>query len=67
MISYGTGEAVARLVETYGDLLLRLASTRLRSPADAEDAVQEVFLYLLEHDVVFKSEAHVLALHGAVL
>ena len=58
MISYGTGEAVARLVETYGDLLLRLASTRLRSPADAEDAVQEVFLYLLEHDVVFKSEAH---------
>ena len=58
MISYGTGEAVARLVETYGSMLLRLASTRLRSPADAEDAVQEVFLYLLEHDVVFKSEAH---------
>ena len=58
MISYGTGEAVARLVETYGSMLLRLASTRLRHPADAEDAVQEVFLYLLEHDVTFKSETH---------
>ena len=58
MISYGTGEAVARLVDTYGDMLLRLASTRLRSTADAEDAVQEVFLYLLEHDVTFRSETH---------
>ncbi|MBQ6065672.1 MAG: sigma-70 family RNA polymerase sigma factor [Clostridia bacterium] len=58
MISYGTGEAVARLVETYGDMLLRLASTRLRCPADAEDAVQEVFLYLLEHGVTFQSEEH---------
>ena len=58
MISYGTGEAVARLVETYGDMLLRLASTRLRCPADAEDAVQEVFLYLLEHGVTFQNETH---------
>ena len=58
MISYGTGEAVTRLVETYGDMLLRLASTRLRHPADAEDTVQEVFLYLLEHNVTFKSEEH---------
>lgn len=58
MISYGTAEAVERLVDTYGDLLLRLASSRLRSAADAQDAVQEVFLYLLEHEVTFKSEAH---------
>ncbi len=58
MISYGTGDAVTQLVATYGDMLLRLASTRLRYPADAEDAVQEVFLYLLAHEVTFKSEAH---------
>lgn len=58
MISYRTGEAVSRLAETYGGMLLRLASTRLRDPADAEDAVQEVFLYLLERDVTFKSEEH---------
>lgn len=58
MISYGTAEAVERLVDTYGDLLLRLAASRLRSAADAQDAVQEVFLYLLEHEVTFKSEAH---------
>ena len=58
MISYGTEEAVTRLVKTYGDMLLRLASTRLRCPADAEDAVQEVFLYLLERGVSFKNEEH---------
>lgn len=58
MISYGTGEAVERLVDAYGDMLLRLASSRLRSAADAEDAVQEVFLYLLEHEVTFRSETH---------
>ena len=40
MISYGTAEAVERLVDTYSDLLLRLASSRLRSAADAQDAVQ---------------------------
>ena len=58
MISYGTAEAVARLADTYSDMLLRLAATRLRHTADAEDAVQEVFLYLLEHDVTFRNETH---------
>ena len=58
MIAYGTGQAIERLVETYSPMLLRLASTRLRSTADAEDAVQEVFLYLLEHGVTFKNETH---------
>lgn len=58
MISYGTAEAVARLADTYSDMLLRLAATRLRHTADAEDAVQEVFLYLLEHGVTFKNETH---------
>ena len=58
MIAYDTGGAVARLADTYGDMLLRLAATRLRHTADAEDAVQEVFLYLLEHDVTFRNETH---------
>ena len=58
MIAYDTAEAVSRLAETYGDMLLRLACTRLGCAADAEDAVQEVFLYLLEHGVTFRSETH---------
>ena len=58
MVSYDTNTAIARLVETYSPMLLRLASTRLHSTADAEDAVQEVFLYLLTHHVTFHSEEH---------
>lgn len=58
MLSYRTREAVERLVETYGDMLVRLAYARLGCTADAEDAVQDAFLYLLEHDVTFKSAQH---------
>ena len=58
MVSYGTNDAIDRLVETYGGMLLRLACTRLGNTMDAEDAVQEVFLYLVEHQVAFKNETH---------
>ena len=58
MLSYRTREAVERLVETHADMLLRLASSRLGCAADAEDAVQDAFLYLLEHEVTFQSAEH---------
>ena len=58
MVSHGTEEAIDRLVGTYGDMLLRLAASRLSSAADAEDAVQEAFLYLLEHGVTFRDAEH---------
>ena len=54
----GTEETICRLVETYSDMLLRLAATRLSSTADAEDAVQEVFLYLLERGISFRDAEH---------
>lgn len=47
-----------RIVAQYSPMLLRLAGTRLSSAADAEDAVQEVFLKLLSSGVVFRSEEH---------
>ena len=47
-----------RVVSVYSPMLLRLACTRLDSPADAEDAVQEVFLRLLSHPVEFHSSEH---------
>ena len=39
-------------------MLLRLACTRLDSTADAEDAVQEVFLKLLSSRPVFRDAEH---------
>ena len=51
-------EEVSRLVETYSSMLLRLACTRLDDPADAEDAVQEVFLKLLTAHPSFRDAEH---------
>jgi RNA polymerase sigma-70 factor, ECF subfamily len=39
----------AALVETYSALLFRVAHSVLRSPAEAEDVVQDVFVRVLEH------------------
>ena len=58
MVSSGTEETICRLVETYSDMLLRLAATRLSTPTDAEDVVQEVFLYLLERGATFRDAGH---------
>ena len=54
----GAQDDAGRLVETYSSMLLRLACTRLDSTADAEDAVQEVFLKLLTSRPVFRDEEH---------
>ena len=40
---------LADLVETYSPLLFRVAHSVLRSRAEAEDAVQDVFVRVLEH------------------
>lgn len=53
-----TREEAARLVETYGDMILRLCHSWLRSPHDAEDICQTVFLKVLERGRTFESPAH---------
>jgi RNA polymerase sigma-70 factor, ECF subfamily len=40
---------LAALVETYSALLFRVAHSVLRSRAEAEDVVQDVFVRVLEH------------------
>jgi RNA polymerase sigma-70 factor (ECF subfamily) len=40
---------LAELVETYSPVLFRVAHSVLRSRAEAEDAVQDVFVRVLEH------------------
>ena len=58
MLSLDSEEAISRMVEEYSSMLLRLACTRLDSPADAEDAVQEVFLKLLTTRPMFRDTEH---------
>ena len=53
-----TQEELTRLVETYSPMLLRAALTRLSTPADAEDAVQEVFLKVLDKSPRFRDGEH---------
>ena len=58
MVSFGTDEIISRIVERYSPMLLHLAAARLDSPADAEDAVQEVFLKLLTARPAFRDAEH---------
>ncbi len=58
MVPCGTDETIGRLVAEYSAMLLRIACTRLDCPADAEDAVQEVFLKLLDARPVFRDAEH---------
>lgn len=47
-----------RMVETYSPMLLRAALTRVKTPADAEDAVQDVFLRVLDKRPRFRDGEH---------
>lgn len=53
-----SGDDYIRVVKQYSGLLLRIAFTRLKSTADAEDAVQEVFLRLINKRPYFRGEEH---------
>ena len=46
------------LAEKYMDSVYRVAYNCLKSPHDADDVTQEVFLRLLRTDTAFQSEAH---------
>lgn len=58
MYSFGTDEYICRVVEEYSAMLLHIAMSRLASPADAEDAVQETFLRLLTAHPRFRDGDH---------
>ncbi len=47
-----------RLVQTYSDMILRLAYTYLKYTHDAEDICQTIFLKLLTGGHTFDSPAH---------
>ena len=49
---------IARIVETYSDMLLRLALNRTQNLYEAEDVLQTVYLRLLRARPRFQSAAH---------
>lgn len=49
---------IAGLVEAYGDMILRLCYTYMKNMPDAEDAVQDVFVRLVEKLPEFDSAEH---------
>lgn len=58
MCSLGTDEYMVRVVKTYSDSMLRAAYSVLKSTEDAEDAVQDAFLKLIQKKPQFKNEEH---------
>lgn len=46
------------LVKTYGDMIYRICLVSLKNHADAEDAVQEVFLKYFTHAPDFSGDEH---------
>jgi len=54
-------EYLTYLVETYGDMVYRIALTRVKNPHDAEDIVQQVFLKLVKNIDRLETEEHVKA------
>ena len=51
-------EKAQQLLNQYGELLYRVAFSYVRSKADAEDAVQETYMRLLQKAPVFENEEH---------
>ncbi|MDP4108976.1 MAG: sigma-70 family RNA polymerase sigma factor [Bacillota bacterium] len=58
MYLLGTDEYIEHVVKQYSGILLRIAYIRLKTAADAEDAVQEVFMKLILKRPRFRDEDH---------
>ncbi len=58
MAEHELEQDLRRMVEAYSPMLLRAAMTRVKTPADAEDAVQDVFLRVLAKRPRFRDGEH---------
>lgn len=52
---------IQKALETYSDMIVRIAYQNLQNRTDSEDMMQEVFIKLLRADVSFESEEHLKA------
>jgi RNA polymerase sigma-70 factor (ECF subfamily) len=55
---YLSDSDIVRIVETYSDMLLRIALNRVKSLPAAEDIVQSVFERLMRRRPIFESREH---------
>ena len=51
-------EYISNLVDKYGNMILRLSYTYMKSQADSEDVVQEVFLKIIDKEPTFYDLEH---------
>lgn len=51
-------ENISRLIEEYGDMVMRIGYTYMKNQADAEDVVQDVFLRVMEKQPQFQNAEH---------
>lgn len=56
--SLRTNDSVAEVVETYSDMVYKLALARTKNQANAEDVFQEVFLRYMKSSAKIHSEEH---------
>lgn len=53
-----TEEYIASLVDKYGDMVFRIAYTYLKNKDDAEDAVGDLYLKIVDKEPKFNDETH---------
>lgn len=53
-----TDKELAELYQRHADLVYRLCYIYLKNPVDAEDAVQSVFLKLIQSQIMFNDHGH---------
>ena len=53
-----TEKQISFLVDKYSDMIFRLAFSYMKNIYDAEDAVQDVFIKLIENDTEFENDEH---------
>lgn len=54
-------ENLSAILDTYADMVMRIAYQNVRNMAEAEDICQDVFLKLIERERSFESEEHIKA------
>ena len=49
---------IERIIDSYGNMLFRIALTTIGNASDAEDAVQETFIKYIDKNMSFESPEH---------
>jgi RNA polymerase sigma factor (sigma-70 family) len=58
MAEMPAADDISQVVQSYSDLLIRIAFTYMKNKSDAEDAAQTVFMKYLEKKPAFESPEH---------